>query len=449
VPAPATAPPPVATNLYDQPVGPVIAAGPTGRRMPVTAIAIGLVAVLAGSALFMAGFTFGQRRAETPGTPVTEDEAFRPFWDAYHAIVNRYAGGDVDRQKLVEGMIKGMINALEDPYSSYLTPEEYRQSLQGVSGEFEGIGAEISTRRPSDGTECTPIGEDCELVVVSPIDGSPAKEAGLVAGDVITAVDGVALDGLTPNEARDRIRGAKGTDVKLSLLRAGGAEEDMTITRDIVEMREVAQIDLADGEVGYLRLAGFSERGAEELAAEIRKDVEAGRTKLILDLRGNPGGFVTAARSVASQFIASGPIVWQEDATGRQEATDAQPGGAATDPSIEVVVLIDQGSASASEIVAGALQDTGRATLVGSTTYGKGTVQTWEPLDGGNGAIRLTIARWLTPNKRFIHEVGIEPDVPVEIPADLEEGEDPALDRAVELLTDEAEARFTLLDLAA
>ena len=442
-------PAPMSTNLYDHPVGPVVAGGPPGRRLPVTAIAIGLVFVLAGSALFMAGFTFGQRRADTPGTPVTEDEAFKPFWDAYHAIVNRYAGGDVDRDKLIEGMIEGMINSLEDPYSSYLTPEEYRESLQGVSGEFEGIGAEISTERPSDGSECTPIAEDCRLVVVSPIDGSPAKGAGLRAGDLILAVDGVALDGLTPNEARERIRGAKGTDVTLSLLRDDGTRTDMTITRDVVILREVTERELGDGEIGYLRLAGFSERAAEDLANEIREDVEAGRTKLILDLRGNPGGFVTAARSVASQFIPSGPIVWQEDASGKQEATDALPGGAAIDPSIEVIALIDEGSASASEIVAGALQDTKRATLVGSTTYGKGTVQTWEPLAGGNGAIRLTIARWLTPNKRWIHEVGVVPDIAVELPDDLKPGEDPALDRAVELLTDEATAPAATLDQAA
>ena len=442
-------PPPVSTNLYDHPLGPVIAAGPAGRHIPVTAIALALVFVLAGSALFMAGFTFGQRRADTPGTPVTEDEAFKPFWDAYHAIMNRYAGGEVDRQKLIEGMIEGMINSLEDPYSSYLTPEEYRQSLQGVSGEFEGIGAEISTQRPSDGTECTPMGEDCQLVVVSPIDGSPAKKAGLLAGDVITAVDGSSLDGLTPNEARERIRGAKGTDVTLSLVRDDGTRLDMTITRDVVVLREVTERDLADGEIGYIRLAGFSERAAEELAAEVKEDVDAGRKKLIIDLRGNPGGFVTAARSVASQFIASGPIVWQEDASGKQEATDALPGGAATDPSIEVIALVDRGSASASEIVAGALQDTGRATLVGSTTYGKGTVQTWEQLAGGNGAIRLTIARWLTPNKRWIHDVGVVPDVAVEIPADLEPGEDPALDRAVELLTEEAGSPLARLGRAA
>jgi carboxyl-terminal processing protease len=161
---------------------------------------------------------------------------------------------------------------------------------------------------------------------------------------------------------------------------------------------------------------------------------DAKRTKLILDLRGNPGGYVTAARAVASQFIGSGPIFWEQDASGAQVATDAEPGGVATSEDLQVVCLIDGGSASASEIVAGALQDTGRATLVGQTSFGKGTVQQWQELTGEGGAFRLTIARWLTPDKRWIHDVGIEPDVAVPLPADLGPDEDPTLDRALEVL---------------
>ncbi len=404
--------------------------GPTGLM-----IALAVVALLAGAALFLSGYSLGRKDATTPGTPITEEEAFTPFWDAYRAITERYAGGEVDRKALIEGAIKGMFEALDDPYSSYLTSQEYRDSLQGISGQFEGIGAEISTQAP-DGTSggCATLGPSCHLVIVAPIEGSPAEAAGLRPGDLVLAVDGTSLDGLTIDEARDRIRGPKGTPVVLTVERDGGVPFDVSITRDVIVQREVITETLADGTVGYVRLTGFSESGGEQFAEAVKDQVAAGRKKLIVDLRGNPGGFITAARTVASQFIASGPIFWQEDADGTQTPTNAESGGAATDPSIEVVVLVDRGSASASEIVAGALQDTGRATLVGETTFGKGTVQQWQPLEDDNGGFRLTIAKWLTPDKRWIHKVGIEPDVPVTIPDDTPPGADPVLDKAIELL---------------
>jgi carboxyl-terminal processing protease len=207
----------------------------------------------------------------------------------------------------------------------------------------------------------------------------------------------------------------------------------VTITRDVIQQQEVITRDLADGQVGYIRLTGFSTTGAKGVHTELAADIAAGRKKIILDLRGNPGGFVEAARDVASEFIADGPLFWQEDADGTKTATNATAGGAATDASIEVVVLIDRGSASASEIVAGALQDRDRATLVGETTFGKGTVQEWTTLEGAGG-FRLTIAKWLTPDQRWIHLEGVEPDVAVTVPADVAAGEDPVLDRALEIL---------------
>jgi carboxyl-terminal processing protease len=188
------------------------------------------------------------------------------------------------------------------------------------------------------------------------------------------------------------------------------------------------------GTVGYVRLEGFSDRSAEDLATAVRAHVEAGRTKLILDLRGNPGGYVTAARVVASQFVGSGPIFWEQDSHGAQIATEAIPGGAAVDAAIEVVCLIDRGTASASEIVAAALQDTGRATIVGQRSFGKGTVQQWQELAGEGGAFRLTIARWLTPTKHWIHDVGIDPDIDVDIPQVGIPGSDPVIDTAIEVL---------------
>jgi carboxyl-terminal processing protease len=421
------------------PIGPIALGARPQSRGAVVGLALLVIAVLAGVALFAGGFTLGQRTASQPGTPASDEELFEPFWNTYQSIVNRYAGGDVDRQKLVEGAIRGLFEALGDPYSSYLSPDEFRESLQGISGEFEGIGAEIGPVDPEgQASDCSTLGPECRLSVIAPIEGSPAEKAGLKPGDVVSGVDGTSLDGLTIDEARDRIRGKKGTVVKLTIVREGAQPFDVDITRDTIQQREVIERDLADGDVGYLRLTGFSENGADRLHDEILEDVEAGRTQLILDLRGNPGGFVTAARQVASEFIAEGePVFWQEDAAGVKTVTNAEAGGAATSPDIRLILLIDRGSASASEIVAGALKDTGRATLVGETTFGKGTVQEWTPLEGAGG-FRLTTARWLTPNQTWIHRVGVVPDVSVEVPPNTPAGEDLVLDAALDLLSDEA-----------
>ena len=405
----------------------------SGRRGSVLIVALSLVAVLAGGALFLSGWTLGHQAVVTPGTPTGEAEAFQAFWDTYRAVTDRYAGGTVDRRKIIEGAIKGMIGALDDPYSMYLTPEEFKQSLSGISGEFEGIGATIGTTDAAGKTSaCTTLAADCRLVVVSPIAGSPAEKAGLKPGDVIDAIDGASLDGLTVDQARSRIRGPKDTTVRLGILRDGQAQE-IEIVRAVIVAPEVESKVLADGTVGYIRLSGFSDHSAEALHTAAAQNVQAGRTKLILDLRGNPGGFVTAARDVASQFLADGTVFWEEDASGNLTESAAKPGGAATDPRIQLVVLVDGGSASASEIVAGALQDRGRAKLIGTKTFGKGTVQQWTQLEGDSGGFRLTIAKWLTPDKTWVHGVGITPDVVVET-APAQPGDDPVLDAALKEL---------------
>ena len=427
-------------------VGPVLPdRSTTARHIPILALSIALVALMAGGALFMSGYTMGRQTTAEPGTPAGEDSAFRPFWDTYHTIVERYAGGDVDRGAVVQGAIRGMIDALDDPYSSYLTSEEYRDSLQGISGEFEGIGAEIATQDGAGTQGCATLGPGCRLVIVAPLAGSPAERAGLRSGDLVLAADGVSFDGLNVDGARERIRGPKGSTVTLTIERGLDAAFPVAITRDIIQQLEVESQVYANGSVGYVRLNGFSDRGAVELADALKVHLGAGRTKLILDLRGNPGGYVTAARAVASQFIGSGTIFWEQDAGGDQVPTDVVAGGVATDPGIQVVCLIDGGSASASEIVAGALQDAGRGTLVGQTSFGKGTVQQWQELPGEGGAFRLTVARWLTPDKRWIHDVGLKPDVAVTVPTDVGADEDPILDAALDVL----DAGSAALDLDA
>ena len=403
-------------------------------RGAMATIALALVAVLGGGALFLSGYTLGQRQAGQPGTAASDEVAFKPFWTTYRYILDRFPLGNVDRQTLVDGAIKGMVDSLGDPYSSYLGPGAFEQTLQDISGEFQGIGAEIGTVDAAGKTvDCSTFGKDCRLVVVAPIEGSPAQQAGLKPGDVIGQVDGATLDGLTPDQARDRIRGKKGTSVVLLIERQGVAPFYVTITRDTIKRREVITKDLGNGTVGYVRLTGFSEGGADDFVAAVKADVAKGVKKFVIDLRGNPGGFIDAARKVASTFIKSGPVFWEEDAQGVQTATDATGDGVATDPSIQVILLIDRGSASASEIVAGALQDTKRATLVGETSFGKGTVQQWLTLDAAGG-VKLTTFKWLTPDKHWIHKIGITPEVPVTVPTDNPAGVDPVLDKALELL---------------
>ena len=254
----------------------------------------------------------------------------------------------------------------------------------------------------------------------------------LMAG--VVAVNGTPIDGLTSDAVLGQVRGPKGTAVTLRIVRGNAPPFDLTIVRDTIVQPEVETRTLA-GSVGYIRLAGFSDRAAVDFGAAVATDVSAGRRKLIVDVRGNPGGYVTDAQKVISQFIPAGTtIFWQVDAGGTAVPTTALAGGAAVDSSIRVVVLIDGGSASASEIVAGALQDLGRATLVGAKSYGKGTIQTWQQLPDDNGGFRLTVARWLTPNKRWIHKIGLQPDIPVNTPTGAPSGSDPVLDRALQVL---------------
>jgi carboxyl-terminal processing protease len=459
-------PPP--TGLVDQPILTPVVRDPGDRRRgwPL-AVALVLVTVMGGGALFLSGYAIGHDQGRTPSSDASDAQAWQPFWDVYDAIRTRYPLGPVDRKSLVEGAIKGLVDSVGDPYSSYLSPQDFRGTIDDISGTFEGIGAEIGAVDSAGNTsDCSPFGPDCHLVIIAPLEGSPAESAGLKPGDVIASVDGKTLDGLTPDEARDLVRGPAGSKVVLHILRfasppaapaatrapaasgapAGSAAPgpsptprepaeafDVTVTRAKIQRREVTAKELGGGTVGYVRLSGFSDDGAKQLTAALKADVDKGIKKIVLDLRGNPGGFVTSARAVASQFLADGPVFWREDAQGNQTATDAEPGGVATDPSIKVVVLIDRGTASAAEIVAGALQDRGRGRLVGETSFGKGTIQEWYDL-GEVGGVKLTVEKWLTPNKRWIHKVGLTPDDPVTVPTDLPAGSDPVLDKALEVL---------------
>ena len=401
---------------------------------------IALVAILGGSGLFLSGFALGSLRASTPGTPLADRAAFEPFWDTYNSIENDYALDPVDRKTLVEGAIRGMINALGDPFSQYLSPNDFQTTLEGLAGTFTGIGAVIPATKVSDNTTCTTLGPDCTLVVSSVIQGAPADKAGLLPGDRIVSINGATLAG-SVDDAVAKIRGPKGTTVVLGLDRTGTSGPlSISIVRDTIVQKEVETRSLAGGAVGYIRLVGFSDNSARDFAAAVKADVAAGQKRLVVDLRGDLGGYITAAQAVASQFLDGGVVFYERGADGVDTATDATAGGAATDPAIKVVVLIDGNTASASEIVAGALQARGRAQLIGSQSYGKGTIQAFQQLSDNSGGFRLTIAKWLTPNKVWIHHVGLTPDIPVTVPANNPAGSDPVLDRALVALASAADS---------
>src|SRR5215212_9997063 len=274
-------------GLVVAPAGVTSRPGSSMGRGVLIAFAVTIVSVLAGVTLFVSGFLFGQRFVEQSGAPVTAEKSFQPFWDTYSTIHQRFAGGAVDERALVQGAIKGMVDSLGDPYSAYLTADEYRQGLQDLSGQFEGIGAEIGTRNAKGETsDCTTLGADCFLIVVTPIEGSPSEKAGIKAGDEIVAVDGVSLDGLTVDGARDKIRGKKGSEVTLSILRDGAKARDIKVVRDVIISKEVISKDLAGDTVGYIAVTGFSDNAATKFHDALQADLKAGKKKIVLDLRG-------------------------------------------------------------------------------------------------------------------------------------------------------------------
>jgi carboxyl-terminal processing protease len=398
-------------------------------------VAVFLIAAIGGGALFVSGFGLGRLAGATPGTPDDRQELFRPFWDAFNDISNNYVG-EVDPNALVQGAIKGLFESLKDPYSSYMTEAEYRASLSGLSGQFEGIGVEMTTMTAA-GQACETVSDDCSLVITKVIRGSPAIAAGFMANDVIVAVDDVSTEGRTVGEVVDTIRGPRGTNVTVTILRDEATMLDIDVKRDVIQREDVHAEAIAGGRVGYIKVDGFSSGSADDLRNLVGGLLaDDGVDALVLDLRDDPGGYVDAAQKIASEFVGDRPLYYEQLATGEPIPQQPTPGGVATDRRIPMAVLVNGGTASASEIVAAALQRNDRAVLVGSTTYGKGTIQEFKELPGAGG-YRLSVRKWLTPDQEWIHDVGLQPDITVEPPADVQAGEDPVLDRAVEHLLDE------------
>jgi carboxyl-terminal processing protease len=432
------------------------------RRPPAASAAILLVVLLLfGAATFVAGLAVGggvatadvsptqsvepsvavPSSAETPGpTPVLKtvscaepSEAFAVLCETYAQIKGDYVDEVTDEQ-LVDGAVRGMIEyGLEDPYSGYLPPSQYGQALDDLSGEFSGIGAEVgmeNTVDPEDLASCTVVTATCAMVVVSPLDGSPAEEAGLRAGDRILAIDGRSTAGESVNSLVFEVRGEAGTDVTLTVER-GDERLDITITRAVIDLQEVSAELLDDG-IGYIRLTSFTDRAPGLFRDALQSLLDQGADGIVFDLRGNPGGYIVAAQGIGSEFVASGELLFTVESDGNVQEWRSES-GILQSGQVPVVVLVDGGSASASEIVAAALQEHDRATIVGEPTFGKNTVQIWNSLPNGGG-LRLTTDRWFTPDHNSVAPDGVQPDVVVPAPADPTSAADPQLDRAVDIL---------------
>jgi carboxyl-terminal processing protease len=399
------------------------------RTLDPSRLSLLLVAVLAGAALFVGGFSLGSRVATTPGTPASEEARFAPFWDVYSLIQSQFAGSPKPSpDQLVEAAIKGMMESLNDPFSYYESPEDFANSLLSVGGQAQGIGVTIQLQPIEAGAsiDCSKDGPGCELAIQKVIPDSPAEAAGLQAGDVIAKVDGASLDGLTIDDIYGKIKGQKDTPVTLTILR-NGETFDVTIVRKVFNKPEVTTKVLANGAVEYIAIAGINPPASSQFDLALADALAAGRRSIIMDLRDNGGGYVPDAVKIASEFVESGPLLYQQDAHGNQTEIDASPGGRATDGSVKLVILMDKNTASAAEIVAGALQARGVAKLIGTVSYGKGIVQEWLPLPNNAGGIHLTTARWLTPDHVWIQGKGLNPDIPATT-AGARAGTDPVLD---------------------
>jgi carboxyl-terminal processing protease len=353
-------------------------------------------------------------------TPDELESIFAPFWEAWNVVHQQFVDQPIDDQLLMQGAIRGMMDALGDQQTFYMEPQVYENETSSLQGAYEGIGAYVDT----DGDY---------LTIVSPIEGSPADAAGLQPGDKVIAIDGQDMTGIAPEEARQKVLGPNGTKVTLTVTRDGESEPlEFTITRAQIEIRSAEGKMLENG-IGYIDINTFGEKTTQELRSALDDLLKQNPKGIVIDLRNNPGGYLSTAVEVSSEFIDKGVILYEQYGDGRRDEHKALGNGRATD--IPLVVLVNEGSASASEILAGALQDYGRAKLVGVKSYGKGSVQNWVPLSNNQGAARVTIARWLTPKERLIDHIGLMPDVVVEMTAeDFAAERDPQLDAAIETL---------------
>ncbi len=380
-----------------------------------------IAGVLLGILIFIAGVQTGQGHLAliTGGLDSVQKDLpsnldYSSVEQVYDELRQNY-DGKLEVDKLLEGLKTGLVASSGDPYTEYLSPDDARAFQGELSGSFEGIGAQLGKD------------ESGNVIIVSPIDGFPAKAAGLQPKDVIAEVDGKSTAGWTVDQARDKIRGPKGTVVKLRIIRGGAEDLSFEITRQQIDIASV-ESKMLDGNIGYLKISQFGDDTTELAQSKAGQLKEQGAKSIVLDLRGNPGGYLDSAVDVSSLWL-DGQVVLEE----KRDGVTIKTYRASGDPVLKglpTVVLIDEGSASASEIVAGALHDNGVAKLLGTKSFGKGSVQSPQNLSNG-GILKVTIARWFTPKGKNIDKEGIKPDKAVERSADdIKAGKDPQLDAA-------------------
>lgn len=342
-----------------------------------------------------------------------------PFNDAWKIVHNQYLNQPVKDDHLMQGAIRGMIDSLEDPFSSYMNPDEYKTQSNLLEGEYTGIGAWVDTSGDF-------------LVIISPMPGSPAEAAGIMPGDVVIGIDGQDVTGLDPSLVLNKILGPAGTTIAIKIRRDNQTLE-FTLKRAVITVPSV-ETRLLNEEIGYIRLYTFGANSAEEVRTGYEKIKAEGASKLIFDLRNNSGGFLDAAVEITSLFLEDGVILIEEWGDGSRKLYNHT--GKTLDADSPMVILINEGTASASEIMAGALQDYKRATLIGAPSFGKGYIQNWMPLQNDFGAIRITVARWLTPKGRQIQGEGLTPDIfVIHTDEDFKTQNDRQIQRAVEYLS--------------
>ncbi len=384
--------------------------------------------------LFIVVFTFGilvgKSQTKCKICPA-EDVDLSLFWEAWHKVHKRFVDpSQLDTQKMIYGAIKGMVNSLGDPYTVFFDPEETKIFLEDVSGTFEGVGMEIGIRKG-------------QLQVIAPLEGTPAQKAGLRAGDKIIKIDDVSTYDMTIEEAVKLIRGPKGTKVVLTIMREGWDKpKEFSIKRAVIEIPCVkwslisseTKNEDKNGDIAYINIYQFSEKTSSDFAKIALEILKSPAKKLIVDLRNNPGGYLEVAQDVAGWFLKRGSIVVCEDFGKKKKKKCYKAKGNGQLSQYPMVVLINQGSASASEILASALRDNLGVKLIGEKSYGKGSVQELASLKDGS-SLKITIAKWLTPKGELISKKGLEPDIKVEFTEeDYDQGRDPQKEKAIEIL---------------
>jgi len=355
-----------------------------------------------------------------------EDVNFSLFWEAWRDLKEKYVDPlKFDTQKMIYGAISGMVNSLGDPYTVFFNPNDTNKFNESAEGVFEGIGAEIDKKNG-------------QILIVAPLEGTPAQNAGLRAGDKILKIDDKTTDDMTSEEAVSLIRGPKGTEVTLTILREGWeTSQEFKIKRALITIPSLKwEIKTATNgdKIAYIQLFQFSENARSEFYKATSEILKSPANKLILDLRDNPGGYLHIAQDLAGWFLERGNLILIEDFGEGKEKNEYKADGNEKFLNFPMVVLINNGSASASEILAGALRDNRGIKLIGEKSFGKGTVQELVPLSDGS-SLKITIAKWLTPKGLSIVDNGLEPDVKIEMTEnDYNEGKDPQLDKALEVI---------------